>query len=128
MGAGTVFSTSPSTSIPTKSTHPDESASTTGSFRAEFASGSGDPLGTPSHDPIDTTRSDNLAQYVRDGLNAHGRGDNWGIDAASRNLRQDPTDRSRGNPEGMGMVDGVGSASGTKRFFDGGGKQGQGMI
>ena len=54
--------------------------------------------------------------------------ENLGIDAASPNMRPDPEDRTRGNPEGIGSLEQVGSASGTAAFFRSGHKQGNGMT
>ena len=72
--------------------------------------------------------SDIQSEYLRDARAAHVNRSNLGIDAASPNLRPNPKDKTRGNPEGMGMLDQVGSASGTAYFFENGGKQGMGQT
>lgn len=80
---------------------------------------------------IDSTNKhpeDPQSQSVRSGMLARMSRDNFSIDAASPNIRPDPTDRTLGNPEGIGMLEQVGSASATAAFFNSGGKQGTGSV
>ncbi|KAF8972298.1 hypothetical protein BDZ97DRAFT_1913513 [Flammula alnicola] len=79
-------------------------------------------------DPTNNHSQDIQSQYVRGAKAARSNLDNYGIDAASPNIRPDPNDRTKGNPEGMGMLDQVGSATGTARFFESGGKQGDANL
>lgn len=79
-------------------------------------------------DPVAVITSDIQSEYLRDARAAHMNRSNHGIDAASPNLRPNPKDKTRGNPAGMGMLDQVGSASGTANFFENGGKQGMGQT
>ncbi|KAF9484846.1 hypothetical protein BDN70DRAFT_57966 [Pholiota conissans] len=74
--------------------------------------------------PYNKNQQDIQSAYVRDAKAARENMDNFSIDAASQNTKPDPSDRTQGNPEGMGMLDQVGSATGTAKFFEGGGKQG----
>ncbi|KAF8173924.1 hypothetical protein BJ912DRAFT_991542 [Pholiota molesta] len=64
------------------------------------------------------------SEYLHDARLARANANNYSIDAASPNNRPDPRDRTGGNPEGMGMLEQVGSASATAKFFADGGKQG----
>ncbi|KIM40675.1 hypothetical protein M413DRAFT_446088 [Hebeloma cylindrosporum] len=66
---------------------------------------------------------DILSQHVREGAAARSP-DNFGIDGASPNIALNEEDKTVGNPEGIGMLEQVGSATGTARFFEQGGKQG----
>ncbi|PPQ92588.1 hypothetical protein CVT25_007280 [Psilocybe cyanescens] len=72
--------------------------------------------------------NDTQSQSVRSAMAARSSGDNFSIDAASPNIRPDPADRTLGNPEGIGMLEQVGSASATAAFFNAGGKQGDGPV
>ncbi|KAH9481202.1 hypothetical protein JR316_0005722 [Psilocybe cubensis] len=71
---------------------------------------------------------DPQSQSVRSAMLARVTRDNFSIDAASPNVKPDPGDRTLGNPEGIGMLEQVGSASATAAFFKAGGKQGAGFI
>ena len=66
---------------------------------------------------------DIMSQYVREGAAARSP-DNFGIDGASPNIGLSEEDKTVGNPEGIGMLEQVGSATGTAHFFEDGGKQG----
>ena len=63
------------------------------------------------------------SQYAREGAAARSP-DNFGIDGASPNIGLSEEDKTVGNPEGIGMLEQVGSATGTAHFFEQGGKQG----
>lgn len=78
-------------------------------------------------DPTNVHPQNIQLEYVRAGWAARSA-NNWGIDAASPNTRLNPEDRTSGNPEGIGMLEQVGSASGTEAFFRAGGVQGQGFL
>ncbi|KDR84293.1 hypothetical protein GALMADRAFT_237056 [Galerina marginata CBS 339.88] len=51
--------------------------------------------------------------------------ENSALDAASAKTKPDPEDKTKGNPEGVGMVDQVGSASGTAKSFKADKKKGK---
>lgn len=63
------------------------------------------------------------SQYAREGAAARSP-DNFGIDGASPNIGLSEEDKTVGNPEGIGMLEQVGSATATAHFFEHGGKQG----
>lgn len=92
----------------------------------------------PVHIPIVISHEDSMwasnrdsvdqsSQYVRSGIEARehrGEAGYGPMDAAAESLHLTSADRTRGNPEGVGMLEQVGSASATAKFFAEGGKQG----
>lgn len=78
-------------------------------------------------DPTNVHPQNIQLEYIHAALAARSAS-NFGIDAASPNTRLNPEDRTSGNPEGIGMLEQVGSASGTEAFFRAGGIQGQGFV
>lgn len=75
-------------------------------------------------DPSNKHQQDTQCQSVRAGMKARS-GQNHAIDAASGNSEQRPTHWGIGNEEGVGMIEQVGSSSGSALFFEKGGKQGK---
>ncbi|KAF8150145.1 hypothetical protein B0H34DRAFT_732734 [Crassisporium funariophilum] len=84
-----------------------------------------DPLSQGhANDPTSKHKKDTQSQSVQGGKQARSS-DNEGLDAASPNVKPKPSNTGSGNPEGIGMVDQVGSTGGSAQHFEKGGKQGE---
>ncbi|KAF9038525.1 hypothetical protein BJ165DRAFT_1531614 [Panaeolus papilionaceus] len=71
---------------------------------------------------------DTMVQAVLAGMRARRDLDNLAIDAASPYPMDHVQDGGTGNPERIGMIEQVGSANGTARFFAFGGIQGKPLV
>ncbi|PPQ63118.1 hypothetical protein CVT24_005830 [Panaeolus cyanescens] len=79
-------------------------------------------------DPENLHPEDTMVQAVHAGMQAHRDYANLAIDAASPYPMDHVDSGGIGNPERIGMIEQVGSANGTARFFAFGGIQGKPLM